>query len=139
MGLSVGAIVAAQACAAEARIDACLMMDAPVPTAVASTGLRQSALWISRPKADQRLERDASGGWPEVEIDAQATTIDKALSHSPQGKLVQLNGLFHLDFTDLPALQPALGWLGQSGITGGPEAHRQMNQLTRGFFAQALR
>jgi pimeloyl-ACP methyl ester carboxylesterase len=139
MGMSLGAIVATQACATESRIDACLMMDAPVPTAVALKGLRQPALWISRPKADQRLERAASGGWPDDEIDAQAATIDEALSHSPHGDLVQLHGLFHLDFTDLPALQPALGWLGQSGATGGTEAHRQINQLTRDFFAGALR
>lgn len=138
MGMSLGAIVAAQACATEPRIDACLMMDAPVPTAVARAGLRQAALWISRPKADQRLERAASGGWSEVEIDAQAATIDAALSNSPQGELVQLHGLFHLDFTDLSALQPAFGWLGQSGVNGGPVAHRQINQLTRRFFAGAF-
>lgn len=139
MGMSLGAIVAAQACATESRIDACLMMDAPVPTAVALKGLLQAALWISRPRADQRLERAASGGWPDDEIDAQAATIAEALSNSLHGDLVQLHGLFHLDFTDLPALQPALGWLGQSGAKGGPEAHRQINQLTRDFFAGALR
>jgi hypothetical protein len=138
MGMSLGAIVAAQACASEARIDACLMMDAPVPTAVATVGLRQPALWISRPKSDQRLERAASGGWPEEEIDAQAATINEALANSPRGELMQIRGLFHLDFTDLPALQPALGWLGQSGADGGPKAHRQINQLTRDFFAGAF-
>jgi len=139
IGMALGAIVAAQACASEARIDACMMMDAPVPTAVASVGLRQPALWISRPKTDQRLGHAASGGWPEEEIDAQAATIEEAVSHSPHGELVRLRGLFHLDFTDLPALQHALAWLGQSGANGGPEAHRQVNQLTRDFFARALR
>jgi len=44
MGMSLGAIVTAQACALDARIDACLMMDAPVPTDVATIGLRQAAL-----------------------------------------------------------------------------------------------
>ena len=138
MGMSLGAIVTAQACAADARIDACLMMDAPVPTDVASVGLRQAALWISRPAEDQRLERAASGGWPDDEIDAQAATIDQALSHSEHGQLVQLHRLFHLDFTDLPAIQPVIGWLGQSGSAGVVEAHRQINQLTRAFFAQTI-
>ncbi len=138
MGMSLGAIVAAQACATEPRIDACLMMDAPVPTAVAAIGLRQAALWISRPKEDQRLERAASGGWPEAEIDAQAQTIAKALSNSDHGQLVQLHGLFHVDFTDLPAIQPALGWLGQSGQAGALKAHRQINELTTAFFAAAF-
>jgi hypothetical protein len=138
MGLSLGAIVTAQACAMDARIDACLMMDAPVPTAVAATGLRQAALWISRPKEDQRLERAASGGWPEAEIDAQAQTIAAALANSDHGQLVQMHGLFHVDFTDLPAIQPALGWLGQSGQGGAVETHRQINELTTAFFAVAL-
>jgi hypothetical protein len=138
MGMSLGAIVTAQACATDTRIDACLMMDAPVPTVVAATGLRQAALWISRPKDDQRLERTASGGWPEEEIDAQAATINQALSNSKRGQLVLLHGLFHLDFTDLPAIQPALGWLGQSGPAGAVAAHRQINNLTTAFFATTL-
>ena len=138
MGMSLGAIVTAQACAMEARIDACLMMDAPVPTEVAATGLRQAALWISRPAEDQRLERAASGGWPEDEIAAQAATIEQALSNSPHGQLVQLPGLYHLDFTDLPAVQPMIGWLRQSGPVGAVQAHRQINQLTTEFFAATL-
>jgi len=138
MGMSLGAIVTAQACAKEARIEACLMMDAPVPTEVASVGLRQAALWISRPAQDQRLERAATGGWPEEEIEAQAATIAAALSNSEHGKVVQVHGLFHLDFTDLPAVQPVIGWLGQSGQTGAVEAHRQINQLTREFFAATI-
>lgn len=138
MGMSLGGIVAAQACALDARIGACLMMDAPVPTDVAALGLRQHALWISRPKDDQRQERAASGGWPEDQIDAQAATIDRAVSNSDHGTLVQLHGLFHLDFTDLPAIQPVIGWLGQSGPAGVKEAHRQINELTRKFFASTI-
>ena len=136
--MSLGAIVTVQTCATDARIDACLMMDAPVPTGVAATGLRQAALWITRPKADQRLECAASGGWPDAEIDAQAITIDEAQANSAQSQLVQLHGLFHLDFTDLPEVQPAFGWLGQSGPAGIAEAHRQINLLTREFFAKTL-
>ena len=138
IGMSLGAIVTAQACAMEARIDACLMMDAPAPTEVATIGLRQAALWISRPAQDQRLERAASGGWPEDEIEAQAATINEALSNSAHGQVVQVHGLFHLDFTDLPAVQPVIGWLGQSGPDGIVEAHRQINQLTTEFFATTI-
>jgi membrane protease YdiL (CAAX protease family) len=138
MGMSLGAIVTAQACAMDARIDACLMMDAPVPTDVAAIGLRQPALWISRPAEDQRLERAASGGWPEDEIDAQTATIAAALANSEHGQLVQLRGLFHIDFTDVPAIQPIIGWLGQSGPAGVVEAHHQINQRTLAFFAKAF-
>ena len=138
MGMSLGAIVTAQACAADSRIDACLMMDAPVPTDVAATGLRQPALWISRPPTDQRSERGASGGWPDIEIDAQANTVARALSNSENGQLVQLRGLFHVDFTDLPAIQPVIGWLGQSGPAGVAAAHSQINALTIEFFDAAV-
>lgn len=138
MGMSLGAIVAAQACATEDRIDACLMMDAPVPAAVVASGLRQPALWISRPQDDQRLERAASGGWPEEEIAAQAKTVADALSNSARGEFAELQGLFHVDFTDLPAIQPVLGWFGQSGATGVVEAHRQINHLTVDFFARSI-
>ena len=138
MGMSLGAIVTAQACASDARIGACLMMDAPVPTEVAASGLRQPALWISRPPDDQRLERAASGGWPEDEIAAQAKTIAEALSNSERGQLAELHGLFHIDFTDLPAIQPVLGWLGQSGAIGVVEAHRQINALTAEFFTKSI-
>lgn len=51
MGVSLGAIVAAQACQND-RIKACLMLDAPVPTAVADVGLHKPALWIARPAND---------------------------------------------------------------------------------------
>lgn len=138
MGMSLGAIVTAQACVLDTRIGACLMMDAPVPTDVAVVGLRQPALWISRPREDQLLERAASGGWPDNAIAAQSATIAAALSNSDQGQIVQLQGLFHIDFTDLPALQPVLGWLGQSGPAGVSEAHRQINRLTIEFFAAAI-
>ena len=138
MGMSLGAIVTAQACATDDRIDACLMMDAPVPVAVAASGLRQPALWISRPPDDQRLERAASGGWPEEEIAAQAKSVADALSKSEHGEFAELHGLFHVDFTDLPAVQPVLGWLGQSGSAGVVEAHREINRLTEDFFARYI-
>lgn len=96
----------------------------------------QPAVWISRPTDDQRLERNASGGWPENEIAVQASTIAEGLSNSERGQFAELHGLFHVDFTDLPAIQPVLQWLGQSGDTGAGDAHRQINQLTTDFFGK---
>ena len=138
MGLSLGAIVTAQACATEPRVTACLMMDAPVPLQVTARGLRQKTLRIARPADDQRAERTATVGWPEPEIAAQARSIDTALSHSDQASLIFLHGLFHVDFTDLPAVQPLIGWLGQSSPAGYAQAQRQINDLTKTFFAAAL-
>ncbi len=134
MGVSLGAIVAAQACQRDDRIKACLMLDAPAPIEVADRGLRQHALWLTRPAADQRAERAASGGWPDHEIAAQAASIARAVSNSPKARAVTLRGLFHADFTDLPTIQPIAGWLGMSGPIGAAEAHRRIVSLTLNFF-----
>lgn len=133
MGVSLGAIVAAQACQND-RIKTCLMMDAPVPTAIADTGLRKPAVWLTRPKTDQRAERAASGGWPEEEIAAQAESIARTVSNSRQARVVTLHGLFHVDFTDLPEIQPLLGRIGLTGPTGTSQAHRDILEPTLGFF-----
>ena len=136
MGVSLGAIVAAQACQSYEQVKACLMVDAPAPTDVANRGLGKPALWLSRPAADQRAERAASGGWPENEIVAQADSIANAVAKSPEGRVVQLRGLFHVDFTDVPTIQPFVGWLGMTGPIGTPEAHRAVTSITIDFFRQ---
>lgn len=136
MGVSLGAIVAAQACHSYDRVKACLMLDAPVPIAVTEAGLSKPALWISRPAADQRAERAASGGWPEQEIAAQADSIARVVSHSSKARVVFLRGLFHVDFTDVPTIQPIIGWVGMAGRAGIAEAHRAIVLLTIEFFNQ---
>ncbi len=136
MGISLGAIVAAQACQRDDRIKACLMMDAPVPIEIANRGLGQRALWLTRPAADQRAERAASGGWPEHEIAAQATSISRAISNSPNAHVVTLRGLFHADFTDVPQIQPVVGWLGMAGPVGTAAAHRAIVLQTLEFFRE---
>ena len=133
MGISLGAIVAAQVCQND-RISACLMMDAPVPTAIANAGLGKPALWITRAATDQRAERAASGGWPESEIAAQSNSIARAVFNSRQARVVTLTGLYHVDFTDLPEIQPLLGRLGQTGPIGTSQAHRDILRPTLAFF-----
>ena len=133
MGVSLGAIIAAQACQ-NTRIKACLMMDAPVPTTVADAGLRKPALWLTRPATDQRAERAASGGWPENEIAAQARSIARAVLSSRQARAVMLSELYHIDFTDLPEIQPLFGFLGLAGPVGMSQAHRDILKPTLAFF-----
>ena len=134
MGVSLGAIVAAQACQSYEQVKACLMLDAPAPTDVANHGLGKPALWLSRPAADQRAERAASGGWPEYEIAAQSNSIALAVGNSREARVIQLNGLFHVDFTDVPTIQPIVGWLGMAGPIGTVNAHSKVASLTVDFF-----
>ena len=136
MGVSLGAIVAAQACQSYDRVTSCLMLDAPAPLSVANAGLRRPALWLSRPPADQRAERAASGGWPEHEIVAQADSIARAVSNSRKASVLELRGMFHVDFTDLPTIQPIVGWIGMAGPTGTEKAHQKITSLTIDFFRQ---
>lgn len=136
MGVSLGAIVAAQACQSYNRVKACMMLDAPVPTAVADAGLRKPALWLNRPAFDQRAERAATGGWPEQEIAVQATSIARVVFNSREARVVTLRGLFHVDFTDLPTIQPVIGWLGMTGPIGTTEAHDAIVKQTIKFFRE---
>lgn len=137
IGMSLGAVIGSKACKAPA-ISACLLIDAPVPRDVVRAGIRPPVLWLSRPAEDQRAERAASGGWSEAEIAAQADSISQAVAMSSDGRVEMLHGLFHVDFTDLPLIQPALGWFGQSGPKGGPQAAERINVLTLKFLDPLL-
>ena len=134
MGVSLGAIVAAQACKNYEQVNRCLMLDAALPLHVAAAGLQRPALWISRPADDQRAERAASGGWPEAEITAQADSIARSIANSRNAQVKELRGLFHIDFTNLPAIQPLFRWIGLSGPKDTAQAQREINALTLAFF-----
>ena len=47
-----------------------------------------------------------------------------------------LRGLFHVDLTDLPEIQPLLGRIGMAGPIGVTGAHDQINAQTLDFFRQ---
>lgn len=74
-GTSLGAMVGAQACHNDPRLEACLMMDAAMPVAVAESGLRQAVMWLTREADLMRLEREKSGGWNEDEIRVTQETM----------------------------------------------------------------
>lgn len=99
------------------------MMDAPALTAVADAELYKPSLWITRPATDQRAERAASGGWPESEITALAESIARATANSHQARVVMFKDLYHIDFTDLPEIQPLFECAGLAGPVGTSQAH----------------
>jgi predicted dienelactone hydrolase len=74
-GVSLGGIVVGESCRVEPRLQACLMMDAPMPLTVVKSGLRQPSMWITRDVASMQLERQRTGGWPESEIAAHQSTM----------------------------------------------------------------
>ena len=139
-GVSLGGIVAAEACYRDARLGACLVLDAPMPAAVARAGLRQPTMWLTRDAATMRLERQRAGGWPENEILAQQTTMRAVYQRlRGAGYIVQIRGAFHSNFMDLPTWMPLASWLGIAGPIGGQRAHTIINAYSVAFFNQHLR
>ena len=138
-GMSLGAIVAARACADDPRFGACLMMDAAMPIDVADGGLSQPALWLTRNAEMMRRERRSAGGWPEEEIAITQRSMRDAARHSRDGVIVELPGAFHISFTDFAALTPVLRLLGTAPDIDARAMHRNIAMLTRRFFDRKLK
>src|SRR5579863_299749 len=98
-GVSLGAIVVAQACHADSRLKACLMMDAAMPADVVQSGLKQPSIWLTRDASTMRLERERSGGWTEAEIHQTLSTMQAvyAKSQPGDGYYVDIPGMFHVN------------------------------------------
>ena len=139
LGVSLGGIVAAQACLQEPRLKACLFMDAAMPVDVVKSGLPQSALWITRDAETMRLERRRTGGWPEDEISQHLTSM-RAVFNGLQGAgyFVQVPGMFHINLTDIPYWSPALRWLRVIGPMDAQRVHEIVNAYSLAFFNRHL-
>ena len=139
-GISQGGIVAGEACMVEPRLRACLMMDAPMPISVVQAGLKKPSMWITRDADVMRLERQRAGGWPEDEIHAHLTSM-RAVYESLEGEgyFVQVDGIFHSNFTDIPAWSPLVRWLGAAGQMDVQRAHEIINAYSVAFFDRELK
>ena len=138
-GVSLGGIVAGQACHVDARLRAFLVMDAPMSIDVVKAGLQQPGMWITRDAASMRLERQRSGGWPEAEIEAHQTSMRAAYQGlSGAGYFVRVPGMFHSNFTDAAIWTPLAPWLGFAGPIGARRAHDIVNAYSLAFFDRHL-
>ncbi len=112
-GVSLGGIISLEACLLDARLSACLVMDAFVPGDVVREGLSQPTMWISRDAETMRRE-----GWTEIDIDKTQTTMAAAFDALPgAGYIVRIPGIYHIEFSDarflvLPPLGEVLGLFG---------------------------
>jgi hypothetical protein len=128
-----------EACRLDARLRACLVMDAPMPTDVVGAGLRQPSLWLTRDAASMRLERQRAGGWPDAEIEAHQRTMRAAYDGlAGAGYFLQLPGAFHGNFTDAPNWTPLAPMLGLTGPIGAQRAHAIVNAYSLAFFDRHL-
>jgi pimeloyl-ACP methyl ester carboxylesterase len=134
-GVSLGGIVVAEACHHEPRLKACLMMDAPMPTDVVASGLQQPSMWITRDADGMRLERKTAGGWSEPEIQAHQATMRAVYESLPgAGYFVQVRGMFHSNFTDIPNWSPWATQMRLSGPIDGQRGHDIVNAYSLAFF-----
>jgi len=139
-GISQGGIVAGEACRVEPRLQACLMMDAPMPISVVKASLKQPSMWITREADVMRLERERAGGWPEDEIHAHLTSMRAVYEGlEREGYFVQVDGVFHSNFTDIPAWSPLVHWLGAAGPMDVQRAHEIINAYSVAFFNRELK
>jgi predicted dienelactone hydrolase len=139
-GVSLGGIVAGEACRLEPRLQACLVMDAAMPADVVRAGLEQPTMWITRPADTMRLERRRAGGWPEAEIHAHQTTMRAVFEGLPKdGYFVRVPRMFHLNPTDYPSWSPLFRWLGVVGPIDERRAHSIVNAYSLAFFDRHLK
>lgn len=139
-GVSLGGMNVAQACHDDARLKACLVMDVYMPTDVVKDGLKQPTMFMTRNADDMRLERARAGGWSEADIaltiDTMKTTYDKLRDN---GYYLDISGMFHLNFTDIPAWSPVTSWLGLTGPIDNQRGFDIVNEYTLAFFDKELR
>lgn len=134
-GVSLGGIIAGEACLLDLRFRACLVMDAPMTAQVVRTGLKQPSMWITRDAETMRLERARAGGWSEDDIHLHLTTMRAVFERLPaNGYLVEVPGAFHSNFMDLPLWFPLASRLGVTGPIDGKRAHDIINAYTLAFF-----
>jgi pimeloyl-ACP methyl ester carboxylesterase len=139
-GVSLGGRIAAESCLRDARLKACLVMDDPAPADVVAAGLRQPTMFLTRDADTMRRERRQSGGWTEHDIATTLGTMRAAYERlSGGGYYVEVPGLFHVNFTDLPYWLPPSAQLGLTGPVGGRRGFTIINAYTVAFFDRALR
>jgi len=139
-GFSLGGLVGGEACRLEPRLRACLFLDAPMSTDVVRSGLQQPAMWITRDADAMRLERRKVGGWPEAEIHAELTSNRVVFESLPgDGYFVQVPGMFHINYSDIPSWSPLVRLLGLAGPIDVQRAHSIINAYSLAFFDQHLK
>jgi pimeloyl-ACP methyl ester carboxylesterase len=134
-GVSLGAMVASEACHQDARLKACLMMDAAMPADVVEAGLQQPSMWIIRPADAMRLEKCS-----ETDIAQTLTTMQAVFKKEPvgDGYYVSVSGMFHANFTDAPYFTPLAPLLGFAGPMNAQRGFDIINAYSLAFFDQHL-
>jgi hypothetical protein len=133
-GVSLGGIIVGEACWIDRRLRAYLILDAPMSASLVRDGLSQLSMWITRNAQILKNEN-----WSQFGIDQHQTTMRSVYNELTSAEyFVQVQGMFHINLTDVPSSSPLLSWLGASGPIGGKRAHDILNAYSVAFFDKYL-
>jgi predicted dienelactone hydrolase len=136
-GVSLGGLVAAEACRTDVRLKACLIQDVFVPEDAIAAGAPQPTMWLASDAASMH-----AAGWPDWEVDLHQSTMQAAYQAArSDAYFVHVPGMFHLNFTDFPytlaaPVGRALNLIGPIDFRHG---HDIVNAYARAFFDRHLR
>mgnify|MGYP000985763962 CR=1 FL=1 len=136
-GVSLGGLVAAEACRIDRRLKACLVQDVFVPDDVIEAGVDQPTMWLTRDADSMREE-----GWPEWEVALHQDSMLRAFNGaSAEGYIVHIPGMFHLNYTDFPhtVATPVAQTIGLIGPIDWRRGHKIINAYALAFFDRHLR
>jgi predicted dienelactone hydrolase len=139
-GISLGGMDAAEACLKDPRLKACLIMDVWLPANVVKLGLQQPAMFITRDAGTMRLEHQRFSGWSEKDIALTLNTMRAVYESLPgDGYYVQIPGMFHVNFTDLPYWSPLMSQIGVTGPINAQRGFDIVNAYSVAFFDEELK
>lgn len=135
-GVSLGGAVIAEACAKDARLQACLPIDAFMPADVVRSGLRQPVMWITPDPETMGRE-----GWDKAKIDRAQSTMRTVFHTLPgDGYTVVTPGAYEANFTDAPlfAVHPVAALIGLTGPVSAGQEHKLVDAFSLAFFDRHL-
>jgi dienelactone hydrolase len=133
-GVSLGGVIAAEACVREPALTAVLSLDAYVPQDALDTGLEVPVMWISRDAATMRRE-----GWDDYDVTTAHRSMRAAFEALPgAGYIVLVPGMYHIDFSDGRLLSPLIAERGISGPIDGARARDILRAYSLAFFDRHL-
>jgi predicted dienelactone hydrolase len=139
-GISLGGMDAAEACLKDPRLKACLIMDVWMPADVVKLGLKQPVMFTTRDAGTMRLEHQRAGGWSEEDIALTLNTMRAVYKSLPgDGYYIEIPGMFHVNFTDLPYWSPVMSQLSLTGPINGQRGFDIVNAYSLAFFDKELK
>ncbi len=139
-GISLGGMDAAQASLKDSRLKACLIMDVYIPAEVVEKGLEQPTMFITRSADTMRFEHGSNGTWAEKDVILTIDTMRAVYENLPSdGYYVEIAGIFHIGFTDIPYWSPVLPHIGITGPINAQRGFDIINAYSLAFFDKELK